>query len=927
MGASAQTPAATAAPSGTPAVLPPAAQAGTETGTIIGRVSDATTKLALPGARVSIPGTSLETFTNQQGDYALSNVAPGRMDVVVSFVGFETLTLHTQVEAGQTVRVDALFNNEVVTMSAYNVDAEVIGSARALNIERSAPALTDIVAADAIGQLPDKNVAEAMERIPGVDLYRDKGEGRFVEVRGIDPVYVGVDFNGIRASSTDKGTREVVLDVISSDMISDIEVNKVSTPDTDADDMGGSVNIKTRSGLDQSDMQAMVAAGTNFSHQEDRHGGYNLAGYYGNNLDNGKLGVFVGVVDEFRPFTVYNTEATGFWNPVLSPTDHNMDQMLSGQDFRHYDVQRWRHAIDASLDYKFSDTSKIFFRYTMSYYTERDNYWVTEFNYASYSSLLALTPTSATIVEPAKDLLKEGVGVVNSKISTSVVGGYEKKFDSFTDDLTVGYTLGKYTRPTMTLAEANTSAMTVNYSFTDPWHDIVSQTAGNNFNDPAQYAFSTKSQFTNTMAGTHEKTAKDDLKKDFEIAGMPAFVKIGGEFRDKDNFQQDMKVGITSLPFTINSELYPNLDTQYNWGGFESFRILPQANQAFYSLQQSIPVTNKPDTGSYMSTEKIDAGYAMGGLTAGKLKILAGVRLEATDFWIEGQQEDVTTSVFSNVIYTHNYGNVLPDVVLTYEFDPRTILRASWTNSIARPDYSVTIPGRSVDDVAHLVTQGNPEIDPLKSINWDASITHYYGKLGAVSAAVYYKSIENFAYQAVSGIDPATGYQLNTYLTAPTAWMYGAELSWRQRFDFLPSPFDGLGINANATFDQSQVTYPTRPGETLPFVGLAHEVSNIALTYERNGLKMHFAVNHHSPRMQVDSALGANSTQDLYEDAFTQYDFGGSFAFMRHWQAYFNASDIFNAKLREYYGGTAFKRLSQFENYGTGFETGLRWTY
>ena len=903
------------------------------TGTLVGRVTDASSRLSLAGAKVSVANTALETYTNQQGNYELADVPAGIVTLNVAYVGYTNLSINATVKAGETVEANAVFNEEVVTMNAFTIVGDTVGSARAINLQRAAPTLTDIVASDAIGQLPDKNVAEALERIPGVDLYRDKGEGRFIEIRGLDPVYVGVDFNGIRASSTDKGTREVVLDVISSDMIADLEVTKVGTPDMDADSMGGSVNVKTRSGFDQQGAQAMVSGGTDWSNQEDRHGGYNASAYYGNQYDGGKLGVFLGFVTDYRPFTVYNTEASDSslyandWQPVT--INGQTSSIFTGQDFRHYDVARYRHGIDGSLDYKFSDASSVYFRYTMSYYTERDNYWVTEIPWGQANSAIeALTNTSATVVIPAKVLLKEGVGVTNSKISTSLVGGWDKTFGPFTNNFEAGYTLGKYTRPTITMALANTSAMTMAYSFSDPWHDAVGQVAGPNFNDPSQYAFSTKSKFTNTIAGTHEKTVKDDLKRDFQIDGMPAFLKVGVEYRDKNTFEANSSNKITSLPWSLTNEIASGPDTQYSFGGFQGFRILPQADSMFYNLQNSVPMTFSQDTGSYMSSEKIGAGYIMGGLTVGKLKIVAGARVEATNFYILGWQEDVTTSVFSQVAYNKNYANLLPDVVLTYTVTPRTIVRASWTTSIARPDYADTDPGRSVDDVNHLVTQGNPELPALTAMNYDVSVEHYLSSLGVVSGAFFYKSINNFAYEGTSGVDPSTGYALNSYFTAPSAWIYGFEFAWKHRFSFLPAPLDGLGIDANITLGDSQVQYPTRPGEDLPFVGLAKQLANVALTYYKNGLKLSLGAQHHSNRMEVDSALGTTAALDFYENAFTEIDFGSSYTFRQHWQVYFNAANINNAPLREYHNGPAgWKQMSQYEQYGPGLEAGVRWIY
>ena len=172
------------------------------------------------------------------------------------------------------------------------------------------------------------------------------------------------------------------------------------------------------------------------------------------------------------------------------------------------------------------------------------------------------------------------------------------------------------------------------------------------------------------------------------------------------------------------------------------------------------------------------------------------------------------------------------------------------------------MPGRTVDDVNHLVTQGNAQLAPLEAINWDASLEHYYSPLGVVSAAVFYKSIKNFAYQAQSGTDPATGYLLTTYFNGPTAWIYGLELNWAQRFGFLPPPFNGLGVAANATVGDSQASYPTRPGETIPFTGFAKKAGNAALTYDHAGLHLQAAVNYHGARLESGSVIGANATQD-----------------------------------------------------------------
>jgi len=266
--------------------------------------------------------------------------------------------------------------------------------------------------------------------------------------------------------------------------------------------------------------------------------------------------------------------------------------------------------------------------------------------------------------------------------------------------------------------------------------------------------------------------------------------------------------------------------------------------------------------------------------------------------------------------------------VFTYELSPKTIARASWSNTLVRPDYSATAPGRTVDDNAHTVSQGNAQLDALQAGNWDASIEHYYSPLGVVSAAAFYKSIKNFTYQNQSGTDPATGYLLTTYFNGPSAWIYGVELNWAQQLRFLPEPLKGFGVQANAVFGDSQASYPTRPGETLPFPGFAHKAGNVALTYSRDGLNLRLAAHYHGVRLESSSTIGANAQQDQYEASYVSIDFGGSYTFRQHWQLYLNGANLNNAPLKEYYGGTgSLKRLQTYEAYGWSAESGVRWLY
>ena len=314
--------------------------------------------------------------------------------------------------------------------------------------KRAAPALSNIISADSIGQLPDKNVAESLQRVPGLDIARDKGEGRYVIIRGLDPVYNGTSMNDIRMSTAEKGTREAALDVMSSTLIASIDVNKVITPDMESDDMGGSINVKTRSGFDQEGLQEMVQVGSNYAHQEDRHGGYNVATNYADQYD---WAASWASRSTWRPSPALHRLHRARHVLVAGPVAHRrptaLDPRVAG-DFRHYDAEALaRTAISTGIELPSWATPKTYVRYLYSNYTEKNQQWLTTFPFGA-GTVQALDTTTATVSIKANGIIKSEAQIVNNKRVSSLVGGLNSILGSWKNNFELGYTTGKYTRPT-----------------------------------------------------------------------------------------------------------------------------------------------------------------------------------------------------------------------------------------------------------------------------------------------------------------------------------------------------------------------------------------------------------------------------------------------------------------------------------------------
>ncbi len=139
---------------------------------------------------------------------------------------------------------------EEINLETVRVVGQAAQISKALNQQRNSNSIESVIHADDIGQLPDDNAAEALQRLPGVSVENDQGEGRFVTVRGLAPELNAVTINGTLVPSPEAGTRAVALDVLPSELVQSLSVVKTLTPDMDANSLGGTVNVQTLSGFD-----------------------------------------------------------------------------------------------------------------------------------------------------------------------------------------------------------------------------------------------------------------------------------------------------------------------------------------------------------------------------------------------------------------------------------------------------------------------------------------------------------------------------------------------------------------------------------------------------------------------------------------------------------------------------------------------------
>ena len=189
-------------------------------GSVSGRVLDQSTQRPLPGAAVKLDGTSLSTDTDRAGAFRLLRVPTGPQRISISYLGYEITAFDVEVRSGETVDLQATIKplpqiKEYVEVHSDQLD----GQARALNLQKTSPNIVNVVSSDQIGRFPDPNAAEATQRIPGIVIQRDQGEGRFVSVRGTEPRLNSVMINGERIPAPEGDIRYVALDVVPADLL------------------------------------------------------------------------------------------------------------------------------------------------------------------------------------------------------------------------------------------------------------------------------------------------------------------------------------------------------------------------------------------------------------------------------------------------------------------------------------------------------------------------------------------------------------------------------------------------------------------------------------------------------------------------------------------------------------------------------------
>jgi TonB-dependent receptor len=326
--------------------------------------------------------------------------------------------------------------------------------------------------------------------------------------------------------------------------------------------------------------------------------------------------------------------------------------------------------------------------------------------------------------------------------------------------------------------------------------------------------------------------------------------------------------------------------------------------------------------------ENIDAAYIQNSFHFDDMSILLGTRMERTQFDASGNK--IITGTITPNQSERSYSNWLPTLQGRYDLDPKTSIRAAWTNAVVRANFSQLAPGINLISTTEAQI-GNPQLNALKASNLDFGIERRLQDDGSVSAYLFHKDIKNFTYTTnLAGTAPWIDYtSAVSYANGDKAKVHGIELGYSQSLRMLPAPLSHLIFSANVSlsksdasigrFDKASSSYKTR---SIPLPGQSDRVGNLMLGYEDGAISTRLALNYKSPYLleMGSDILAAN--QDRMVDTQKQVDFSLSYQINRRYQIVFEANNL-NNEIYYVYQGTK-NMNAQYEQYGRTYKASLK---
>jgi TonB-dependent receptor len=866
-----------------------AAEASTA-GSIIGSATSSGTQNALQGAVVTIPALNRSEFTDNTGGFVFANVPAGLVELVISYTGFNDERRTVTVSRGETTRVDAAMQpTPAITMDAFTVAAEREGHALSVTEQRNAENVKTVAAIDSWGNMPNMSVGELAMRLPGMTFQLDDDNVVMnVSIRGMSTDFTRLSIDGLSSTSVAGNGRTASLHSFSGALYEQVEIVSGVLPDSSADSIGGTLNLKTRSTFGMREKRRVnYSIGARWAPpfffrtperaERDLHPAFSFSYSERFSVLGGRNNLGVSL-------SVSHSENVNMFNSRIFEYQSTINPVAYLRDFQTFSGLNSRHltAINVKADYKYSDTTKFAFSFIFNRGAEPSfDRNVIQASTVSTSpsvgttgnaQILAGFTESRTEVRPVTgsnfDISQAHWSFFSHNPTVTFSGDhrwgrlavdYATRYSYTHFDSGTGKTgPGKGSGGQLTMRVPNIGFV---LDKTDPDHSVFTQTAGPSVYDLSSYTSNLVFTKRDSVSDVPEVSANANAALTFATR-FPTTIKTGVSLRRRvwETHQRDPRrwnrvAGAPPLPAVFvplstfdlrqGGPRIPAVDVRALNAELDNPALWTE--DLVYRAQQKY-VSNRN------ATEEIQAAYVRATTRIHRLGVTGGLRVEETS--VDGytflkfrsttvaQEPDPFRRAaldYGDVTNHGDYRRLFPSIHTTYDILANLKARASWSTSFARPNFVNLIPTATINEAQQTVTGSNPGLGPQYSKNIDAKLEYYLKPAGLLSVGFFRKNIKDYIVTQELGIVPFgpdngydgfyEGYRFFTSVNAGDAQVTGWEFDYRQQFTFLPGLLRGLGLQANYTRLETKGNFGGTYRRTGEIVGFTPRSANASLMY------------------------------------------------------------------------------------------------
>lgn len=770
---------------------------------------------------------------------------------------------------------------------------------RAAEVKRDANQVMDVITAEDVGKLPDSNVAEALQRVTGVQITRVFGEGQAVSIRGLQQVRVEVDERTLLGWSArlsppenDQLGRSSGLDSVPSSLFGRLEVRKTPLASQAEGGLGGTVNLVTPKPLSFKQPTLSLRVQGVYSENADKFEPA-ITGFATTKFAGGRIGIMV--AGEYQRRTSFNQtfERNNFLNRnYTGPAVVEQTPVLL--QYEQFVVDRSRLGLNGAIQFEVTPEFTITADALYSRLTtgRRQDFFAFRLPTGTNPVTNRVTENGAVLAGNANGTVTTA-GQIRNEPTKSYMYGLNGRYESGGLKIEADgyYSKGTIDQTIQIITLQATAAVPGAFDFRD--NTVPSLVLGGTFNPTAYASYNPASNGvrSNRLIGVLEEwTGKVDL--DYELGGGFT-VATGVRYTDLHARSNAFRSQVT--PTRAEIEPFLKLVDVGSFlpgipGNFPRtfLSTAPTFDYVFARAQAAEPNPNPNGLSTllpnlqrdYDFSEKTLAGYVMlsseGQIGSLPYRANIGVRVARTRLSVDTYLNVGTTSTLVND--ENDYTNVLPSANIVFNVTDKFLVRLSASRTMQRASIADLAPSTFFNATNLSVTGGNAALKPPVSSQADISFEYYTGRSSLISGAIFYKDVDNFIASFVtSGVDTNLDPAGRTLVFSrpenlASARIKGFEIGIQQFLDFLPAPFDGFGIIANYTYSDSHDNFG------FPLVAVSKNSYNLVGLYEKGRFSARIAYNYRDeavfefsegrpsfigPRSQLDAQLGFDITKGI----------------------------------------------------------------